>query len=135
MSSSDQVPCTPGQEPIHNINGVFKAHKSKAVFEQALGIGKGSSHLTKLYSDGKNIFQSANQFIAHQPRLAPRCSFMQQKADIIMEANPGMKASNEWLHGMGLPLEYVEALFEYIPQIVGFVLTLLPIIPIIFIIR
>jgi hypothetical protein len=71
MSSSDQVPCTPGQEPIHNINGVFKAQKSEAVFEQARGIGEGSSHLTTHYSDVKNIFQSANQFIAHHRRLAP----------------------------------------------------------------
>jgi hypothetical protein len=36
---------------------------------------------------------------------------------------------------MGLPIEYVEALFELIPQIVGFVVTLLPIIPVIFIIQ
>jgi hypothetical protein len=60
MSSSDQVPCTPGQEPIHNINSVFKAQKSEEVFAKAWGVGGGSSHLTKIYSDGKNIFQSAN---------------------------------------------------------------------------
>jgi hypothetical protein len=53
---------------------------------------------------------------------------MQQKADIIMKTNPGMKTSNGWLHGMGLPIEYLEALFEHIPQIIGFVVTLQPLI-------
>jgi hypothetical protein len=55
MASSDQVPCTLGQKPIHNINGVFKAQKLEAVFMQAWGVGGGRSHLTRLYSDGKNI--------------------------------------------------------------------------------
>jgi hypothetical protein len=66
----------------------------KAVFEQNWGAGEESSYITKLYSDGKNIFESANQFIAHHRRLAPPCSLMQQKADIIPETNPGMKAAN-----------------------------------------
>jgi hypothetical protein len=60
---------------------------------------------------------------------------MQQKADVIRETNPGMKASNGWLHGMGLPIEYVGVFFEHIPQIISFVMTLLPLIPVIFIIR
>jgi hypothetical protein len=51
---------------------------------------------------------------------------MRQKADIIMKTNLGMKAQNGWLHSMGLPIEYEEALFEHIPQIIGFVVTLLP---------
>jgi hypothetical protein len=35
--------------------------------------------------------------------LVPLCN----RADIIMETNTDMKASNGWLHGMGLPIEYV----------------------------
>jgi hypothetical protein len=115
MAPSDQVPCTPGQAPIHDINGIIKAQKSTGVFAQAQGMGGGNSHLTKIYSDGEDIFQSMNQFIAHHRRLAPPRSQMHQKADIIMKTNPSMKASNGWLHGMGIPIEYVEALFEHIP--------------------
>jgi hypothetical protein len=82
MASSYQVPSTPGQEPIHNINGIFKAQKSEEIFAKARGVGGASSHLTKIYSDGENIFQSTNQFIAHHQRLAPPCSQMRQKADV-----------------------------------------------------
>jgi hypothetical protein len=45
---------------------------------------------------------------------------MQQRADIIAKTNPGIKAANGWLHALGVPLEYVEALFEHIPQIFVF---------------
>jgi hypothetical protein len=31
----------------------------------------------------------------------------------------GMKAADGWLHALGVPLEYVEALFEHVSQILG----------------
>jgi hypothetical protein len=65
MTSSDQVSCTPDQEPIHNVNGVFKGQKSKKVFEEAKGLRKISNCITKIYSEGTNIFADADQFIAH----------------------------------------------------------------------
>jgi hypothetical protein len=46
-------------------------------------------------------------------------------------SNPDIKAPNSWLHGQGMPLEYVEALFEHVPKIIGLIATLLPLIPII----
>jgi hypothetical protein len=64
------MPCTPGQELIHNVNGIFKAQKSENIFERALGVGEGGSHITKIYSDGKKIFGDANRFMAHHRSLA-----------------------------------------------------------------
>jgi hypothetical protein len=101
MASSDQVPCTPVQEPIHNINGILKAQKSEEIFAKARGVGGGSGHLTKYFSDCKDILQSANQFITHHRRLAPSRSQMRQKADIVMKnksRHEGLKRMASW-HG------------------------------------
>jgi hypothetical protein len=93
MTSSDQESCAPGQEPIHNVNGVFKGQKSEKVFEEAQGVGKISNRIAKIYSDGTDIFADADQFFAHHRRLAPPRSIMRQRADIIARKNPGMKAA------------------------------------------
>jgi hypothetical protein len=85
------------------------------------GVGKVSNRIAKIYSDRTDIFADTNQFIAHHQRLAPPRSIMRQRADTIAKKNSGMKAANGWLHGLEVPLEYVEALFEYIPQIIGFI--------------
>jgi hypothetical protein len=55
------------------------------------------------------------------PKTDSTRSIMRQRAANIAKTNPGMKAADGWLHGLGVPLEYVEALFEHIPQIIGFI--------------
>jgi hypothetical protein len=37
-----------------------------------------------------------------------------------------MKAADGWLHNLGVPLAYVEALFEHVPQTIGLLLGLVP---------
>jgi hypothetical protein len=70
MTSSNQVLCAPGQEPIHNINGIFKGQKSEKVFRETQGVGRISSRIAKIYSDGTNIFADPDQYFAHHQRLA-----------------------------------------------------------------
>jgi hypothetical protein len=89
----------PRTNPQHQRH--IQGPKVRRSFRAGSGIDGGDGHLTKIYSDGEDIFQSANQFIAYHRRLAPPRSQMRQKANIIMKTNPGMKASNKWLHGMG----------------------------------
>lgn len=120
MTSSNQVTCAPGQEPIHKINGIFKGQKSEKVFNEAHGVGKVSNRIAKIYYDKTDIFADAKQFIAHYRRLASPCSIMRQRADVIAKTNPGKKVADGWLHGLGVPLEYIEALFEHILQIIVF---------------
>ena len=79
-----------------------------------------SNRITKIYCNKTDIFADANQFIAHYRRLASPCSIMRQRADVIAKTNPGKKVTDGWLHGLGVPLEYIEALFEHIPQIIVF---------------
>jgi hypothetical protein len=76
MTSSNQVTCAPGQEPIHNVYGIFKGQKSEKVFEEAQRVRKVRNRIAKIYSDGTDIFADANQFIAHHQRLAPSRSIM-----------------------------------------------------------
>jgi hypothetical protein len=95
--------------------------ESEKVFKEAQGVGKVSNRIAKIYSDGTDIFADADQFIAHHRRLAPPGSIMRQRAETIAKTNPGMKAAEGWLHGLIVPLEYVEALFEHIPQIIDLI--------------
>jgi hypothetical protein len=83
-----------------------KDKNQKKVFQETQRVVKISGRIAKIYYDGKNIFADADQYFAHHQRLAPK-------------TNPGMKAADGWLHALGVPLEYVEALFEYVPQIFG----------------
>jgi hypothetical protein len=55
---------------MHNINGIFKGQKSEKVFQETQGVGKISSRIAKIYSDGTNIFADADQYFAHHQRLA-----------------------------------------------------------------